>query len=371
MTAERELELRYRRLLAVYPGWYRREYEDEMVTVLLAGAGPGARRPGLPDRLNLLAGALAVRIRHGSGTVRAEPWRRAARVGQLLGVLLLLGIGLRRLAAGFTYTITLADGYPRYGAPTGLFVSTMDVVRPAVWALALATVLIGWRWLTLGLTVAGAVVEIGHVGSWYSESPSRVLLAAWLLTVAVLMAGVSGWLVTGEPGGAPMRARWFGGAFAVALAGGAVDYVQNRWGHPQFPFPSPWDWAVTIDDDYVFRWATIPMLAGAALAVRGWWLLDGPVRRRLVVLAVPVVAVAVEVSYGFAGFMFSSQRATVPHLLAPFQWAILGVTPVLAFALGVVVLGRWERVTHLIRLGLRSERGPAAEQPAPVPETYG
>lgn len=61
--AQDELVRRYRRWLSWYPGWFRRDNEAEMLTVLLEGAEPGQRRPAAADRLDLLVGGLLVRLR--------------------------------------------------------------------------------------------------------------------------------------------------------------------------------------------------------------------------------------------------------------------------------------------------------------------
>ncbi|MEU8078934.1 hypothetical protein AB0B31_26275 [Catellatospora citrea] len=63
MTDIEELRARYRRLLRAYPGWYRRERGDELLTTLLDDAAEGQRRPGRADALDLLLGGLRVRLR--------------------------------------------------------------------------------------------------------------------------------------------------------------------------------------------------------------------------------------------------------------------------------------------------------------------
>jgi hypothetical protein len=52
-------ERSYRRLLAWYPQGFRREHEEELLAVLLAGARPGQRRPGLAEAVNLMISGLA------------------------------------------------------------------------------------------------------------------------------------------------------------------------------------------------------------------------------------------------------------------------------------------------------------------------
>ena len=63
MTDRTQLERRYRRLLACYPKAFRREHEDEMLVVLMAGADDGQRQPGLADSADLIRNATWMRVR--------------------------------------------------------------------------------------------------------------------------------------------------------------------------------------------------------------------------------------------------------------------------------------------------------------------
>jgi hypothetical protein len=63
MTEQSELERRYRRLLACYPPAFRREHEEEILSVLLACARDGRQRPGAADSADLLLQALRFRLR--------------------------------------------------------------------------------------------------------------------------------------------------------------------------------------------------------------------------------------------------------------------------------------------------------------------
>jgi hypothetical protein len=58
----RDLERAYRRLVAFYPRSFRRENGSEIITVLLATADAGQRRPGLAESLDLLRGAARMRL---------------------------------------------------------------------------------------------------------------------------------------------------------------------------------------------------------------------------------------------------------------------------------------------------------------------
>jgi Domain of unknown function (DUF1707) len=54
------LERRYRRLLALYPAWYRRVHEDEMLDVLMTDAAEDKTRPGLREAADLIAACLRI-----------------------------------------------------------------------------------------------------------------------------------------------------------------------------------------------------------------------------------------------------------------------------------------------------------------------
>ena len=62
MSDSADLERRYRRLLACYPRAFRREHEQEILAVLMAGAGEGQQRPALGEAANLIKHALWMRL---------------------------------------------------------------------------------------------------------------------------------------------------------------------------------------------------------------------------------------------------------------------------------------------------------------------
>jgi hypothetical protein len=64
------LERGYRRRLAWYPRWFRRENEDEILAVLLACAQDGQRRPSLEASFDLLKGAARMWMRPRPGQPR-------------------------------------------------------------------------------------------------------------------------------------------------------------------------------------------------------------------------------------------------------------------------------------------------------------
>jgi hypothetical protein len=58
------LERRYRRLLRLYPRSYQDQHGEDMLGVLMNGAGSGKGRLGLMETLDLLHSALAVHARY-------------------------------------------------------------------------------------------------------------------------------------------------------------------------------------------------------------------------------------------------------------------------------------------------------------------
>jgi hypothetical protein len=63
MNDDPDLERRYRRLLACYPAAFRREHEQEILSVLMAGAEEGQRWPRLAEADDLLRSAISMRLR--------------------------------------------------------------------------------------------------------------------------------------------------------------------------------------------------------------------------------------------------------------------------------------------------------------------
>jgi hypothetical protein len=104
MRSSRQLERRYRRVLRFYPKAFRREHEQEILAVLMAGAAEGQRRPRLAESANLLGHAIFMRMRHMRLPGSWE--RRHARV--MLPIRVVSGIWLVTLT-GILY------GYGRGG----------------------------------------------------------------------------------------------------------------------------------------------------------------------------------------------------------------------------------------------------------------
>jgi hypothetical protein len=104
MTGASDLERRYRRLLKCFPARYRREHEQEILAVLMAGAKEGQRRPGLADSADLVMSAIFMRWRE---VTRQPRWKWERRHWRLI-VRMRVAIGIWLLVVG---GILLSDGY--------------------------------------------------------------------------------------------------------------------------------------------------------------------------------------------------------------------------------------------------------------------
>jgi len=89
MSDDPDLERGYRRLLACYPASFRREHEQEMLAVLMAGAEQGQRWPRLAEVADLLRSATVTRLRGRWRTSWAweyRHWRVTVPIRVLSGI---------------------------------------------------------------------------------------------------------------------------------------------------------------------------------------------------------------------------------------------------------------------------------------------
>jgi hypothetical protein len=178
-----DLERRYRRVLRLLPGWYRAQWEEDMVAAFLDGwltGGPAAdayiskaARPSWAEVASVAG--LAVRLHlAGPGTPRRHAWGQAIRravltvllVHAVLAVdLLVLLAGSRRLA-GWLHVL-----------PASLVVVSPGSIWPAVYYL------VNVAWIVIFVTLA-----LGH------HRTARVLAALAIVPglVALLQAQLTG-----------------------------------------------------------------------------------------------------------------------------------------------------------------------------------
>jgi hypothetical protein len=88
MNTARELEGRYRRLLALYPAEHRAEHEEEMLGVLMTAAPAGQHRPWLAESAALIWGAVRIWLRPGHGSA-FQRWQDGLAVVSVLLPLIL------------------------------------------------------------------------------------------------------------------------------------------------------------------------------------------------------------------------------------------------------------------------------------------
>jgi hypothetical protein len=74
MSDSTELERRYRRLLLWYPRAFRLEKEQEILSVLMAGAADGQRRPSGGEVIDLIVNGISMRLRTGPVPQRTIFW---------------------------------------------------------------------------------------------------------------------------------------------------------------------------------------------------------------------------------------------------------------------------------------------------------
>ena len=130
------LERGYRRLLAAYPRWFRRQNEEEILAVLMACAQDDQTRPSLEAAVDLLKGAAKMRLRPRPGQPRTV--YAAVRL-MWLGALAELGALLTIMATAATVREAVARSYP-----DGVNSADVHIVVDEV---AVPIVILLWLWL--------------------------------------------------------------------------------------------------------------------------------------------------------------------------------------------------------------------------------
>ncbi|GID25512.1 hypothetical protein [Paractinoplanes brasiliensis] len=288
-------ETRYRRLLALYPRAFVREYGDEMVGVLMAD-----RRPGVAQGFDLVRGAVAAHL-----SLLFAGQSRVARTVQIFGALLLFAVALRRVVP----ELWVALEHPSYAS-----VAPVSLARMAGWGVALIGAYLGWRLLGVAGATVGLAGEIAAPARFYLDTPATLLHAYWLIVAAVvvLIAALTAERGEAEPRGLP----WVAAAGTVLVAEGTL-------------FPR---WLSPVG-------TVLVLIAAALVAVAVLWQ-DRATRTRLLCWAAPVVATVPLVQWGFSGLVeYNMRNPESTQLINPLQWAVLVLVPLVAFA-GASVLSR-------------------------------
>ena len=114
MSDPTQLERRYRRLLALYPNAFRREHEQEMLSVLLAGAAEGQRRPSLDEAIDLVSNAIFMRLWQMFEQLFVRPYevrhRRLLWGFRIVFGFVLLGVAMFALSYGSWWALWFFAG---------------------------------------------------------------------------------------------------------------------------------------------------------------------------------------------------------------------------------------------------------------------
>ncbi|MGA2265277.1 MAG: hypothetical protein ABSH10_02470 [Phycisphaerae bacterium] len=114
MSDSTQLERRYLRLLAFYPKAFRCEHEQEMLSVLIAGAAEGQRRPSLDEAVDLVGNAILMRLWQVFTKLFVRSYevrhRRLLWGFRIVWGLVLLGVALFALSYGSWWALWFLAG---------------------------------------------------------------------------------------------------------------------------------------------------------------------------------------------------------------------------------------------------------------------
>lgn len=175
------LEDRYRRLLRWYPAAHRAVHQEEMLGVLMAGAGPAQGRPRLAESADLLLGAARIRLRPGRALSDGPGWRDALAVYSIAAPLLLLASALISwLAAGLGPAHAGLAGLPVSPAYTGLGGYPVMPASAGSGRLLVTTA----TWVTIGGQGRVAALALAGLRRWAAAAAAACAL--YLGTAAAL-----------------------------------------------------------------------------------------------------------------------------------------------------------------------------------------
>lgn len=192
------LERRYRRLLAFYPRRFRREHGEEMLAVLLAGAGDRCR-PGLAESADLVRNAALLRLRPGAP--RSERTLYAAVRLMYAGAALELVVGVTLLLTLGRIHAAIVRADPALTAAQWQAIVSWNVVPHEV-AAPVAAVLWVWlawangrglRWARLAFVVFFAsftlslLISLAQGGAVFAPASTGLGGALWLTAIATLV----------------------------------------------------------------------------------------------------------------------------------------------------------------------------------------
>ncbi|MEV4625503.1 hypothetical protein AB0J90_04345 [Micromonospora sp. NPDC049523] len=365
----RDLESRYRRLLAVYPWEHRRRYEDEMLGVLLEDALPGQRQPGIGDTVNLVVAGLRARLGWTARGLTDRAWSDAAAVTGLLAALTLVAVNGHAVISN----IPPAPG-PEHYPFGGDGIGALDWLPLGTWAVVCLALLAGLRRPAIVLVWAALLTDIALLPSQYGSNPIPAVSGLWQLVLG-LVAAVA--VTVRAPRRRALALLGTRRLLTIVLALATVDavFLINRLASDSIGANGSVFYVFHLHDNKVPRrnleltsgsdaqvMFYLAFLAAAVLALlAALTTMDGPVRRRIAVLLAPVVALVVLVEQTFDGWAVSNMNMGHPIYLVAAQWAALAAVPLLTLVIALLLLTRREHTLRMVALGRTADRN----QPTP------
>ena len=186
MTDHEHLERAYRRLLAWYPRKFRHENGQEILAVLMAGAPPGQRRPGLAEAADLIRSGLWLRlwpsVPRSARTVRAAVklmYAGAAVSTVNLVILLALTVDIKG-SASWLNTPFIPVSIAWSLAPLALWLwMARETGRGRNWARIVSTVLFGAATLDLTEVFGPPGIRLSLVPVIAGSSTSSPCCTGW------------------------------------------------------------------------------------------------------------------------------------------------------------------------------------------------
>jgi hypothetical protein len=236
MTDSARLERGYRRLLACYPQPFRREQADEVLAVLMAGAQPGQRRPGLAEAADVLKSALRMRLRPARCGPGDGAWSDGLALFSVAAPLLVLAVAVLEVALPYrppqTPQVTRALGSNFQIGGLSLLHFSGFLVALGGLAVIAALVLLGLRRLALAAITASAVYW--WVASYWIPYPLQLLCTSvFMLEVAALIAS------PGPRRGRALLTRGQGAVVLLAAAAVQASTLLYEAASPPMPFLAP------------------------------------------------------------------------------------------------------------------------------------
>jgi hypothetical protein len=187
VTGPVTLERWYRRLLACYPRRFRDELGEEMITVLLAGARPGQRHPGLIETADMAGSGLLMRLRPGPSQAARQDWADALATFSVAGPVFLLLTFLAALVP--LQAVLFHSSLP--GAGLAMLHRQGFWIMLGLQVLVVALVLAGQRTAALAAMALTAVYLYSGdplvTMMWWWPSPA-LLIGVYLVAAAALFS---------------------------------------------------------------------------------------------------------------------------------------------------------------------------------------